>query len=328
MAALYITSSEKGSGKTAICAGLGKLLAAEGRQVGYFRPVISDGQNTTAGADGDAVFMNNLFSLDTSVDILSPVISSRGSLAGSIKETCAKASQGKDVMIIEGSSDQYWASAEVADALDAGVIVVESYSPRMLKGVAEAKGIGKSLLGVILNKVPKNKLEQALSDAAAAGVNIFGALPEDRVLYAMSVGELAEAIHGEMLRGAEKSAELVENLMFGAYVVDPGPLYFGRKDNKAVLLKSERPDMQMAAMETSTRCLILSGDTPMNSTVLDRAEEKDIPIILTGDDSAAVAASIEDALLRNKFHQENKLARLTELMEQHLDLQAIKKRLG
>ncbi|MEE8418847.1 MAG: DRTGG domain-containing protein, partial [Dehalococcoidales bacterium] len=80
--------------------------------------------------------------------------------------------------------------------------------------------------------------------------------------------------------------------------------------------------------ETSSRCLVLSGDTPLNPTVLDRAEEKDIPIILTGDDSATVAASIEDALLKNKFHQENKLARLTELMEQHLDIQAIKKRLG
>lgn len=328
MAALYITSSEKGSGKTAICAGLGKLLAADGKKVGYFKPFISDGKSTTAGADGDAVFMNSLFSLDAAADILSPVISSRGSLAGSIKETCAKASQGKDVMIIEGISDQYWASAEIADALDARVIVVEAYSPGMLKAVEQAKGIGKSLLGVILNKVPKNKLEQARSDAAAAGVNILGALPEDRVLYAISIGELAETIHGEMLRGAEQSAELVENLMLGAYAVDPGPDYFGRLDNKAVVLKSERPDMQMAAMETSSRCLVLTGDTPLNPTVLDRAEEKDIPIILAGNDSATVAASIEDALVRNRFHQENKLARLTELMEQHLDIQAVKKGLG
>ncbi len=325
MAALYITSSEKGSGKTAICAGLGKLLAASGRKVGYFKPFISDGTTTTAGADGDALFMNSLFSLDASADILSPVISSRGSLAGSIKETCAKASQGKDVVIIEGISDQYWASAEIADALGAGVIVVEAYSPGMLKGVEEAKGIGKSLVGVILNKVPKNKLEQARNDAAALGVNILGVLPEDRVLYAITVGELAETIHGEVLRGAEQSAELVENLMLGAYAVDPGPDYFGRLDNKAVVLKSERPDMQMAAMETSSRCLVLTGDTPLNPTVLDRAEEKDIPIILVGNDSATVAAGIEDALLSNRFHQENKLARLTELMEQHLDIQAMKK---
>lgn len=329
MAALYITSSEKGSGKTAICAGLGRLLMDRGKKVGFFKPVISDGKTTTAGTDGDAAFMNNLFSLNASADILSPVISSRGNLAGNIKETCAKAARNKDVVIIEGLSDQYWASGEIAEALDARVIIVEPYSPKLAKAVGEAKDdIGMSLLGVVVNKVPKNRLEQARNDASTAGVNILGVLPEDRALLAMTVGELSESIQGEILRGAGQSGELVENLMLGALVVDSGPEYFGRKDNKAVVLKSERPDMQMAAMETSTRCLVLTGDTPLNANVLERAEEKNIPIILSGDNAASVVATIEDTLANNRFHQENKLVRLTELLEEHSDTQAIYKGLG
>lgn len=328
MAALYITSSENGSGKTTVCAGIGKLLMADGKKVGYFKPIISDGTQTTSEADGDAGFMKSLFSLDGSAETLSPVISSRGNLAGNIKEVYAKASQGKDVMIVEGISDQNWASREIAETLDAGIIVVEAYSEGLLKAVENARDMGKPLLGIIITKVPKNRLEQARADVSATGVNVLGMLPEDRVLSAMSIGELTESIHGEILRGAEHSDELVENIMLGAYAVDPGPEYFSRKENKAVVLKSSRPDMQMAAMETSSRCLVLTGDTPLNPTVIDRAEEKDIPIIIAGDNTDTIVASIEETLLKTRFHQETKLARLTELIEQNVDVPAVTKGLG
>ncbi|MFC2004788.1 DRTGG domain-containing protein [Chloroflexota bacterium] len=332
MVALYVTSLEKGSGKTTVCAGLGKRLLNEGKKVGFFKPVISGGKNNSTRADSDAKFIKGLFSLDESADILSPVISSRGSLAGSIKETCGKVSQNKDVVIIEGVSDQYWASSEITEALDARVIVVEPYSHELLKVVENTKIIGKSLLGVVLNKVPITRMEQARTEASTrldkAKVNLLGVLPEDRILLTLSIGELAERIQGKILCGAEQSSELVENLMLGALALDPGPNYFGRKDNKAVVLKSERSDMQMAALETSSRCLVLTGDTPPNPAVLDRAEKKKVPIILAKDDVTALVANIEDALVNSRFNQENKLSKLSDIMGQHLDFQTVYEGLG
>jgi len=101
LAALYITSSETGSGKTAICAGIGRQLITGGKKVGYFRPVISDGTQKTSEANGDAGFMRNILSLEGSAETLNPVISSRGNMSGNVKEVCLKISQGKDVVIIE-----------------------------------------------------------------------------------------------------------------------------------------------------------------------------------------------------------------------------------
>ncbi len=333
MVALYITSSERGSGKTAVCAGLGKHLLNERKKIGYFKPVITDGKKPPmAGTDRDAEFIKHLFSLDESVDLLCPAISGGSKLASSIKGAYAKVSQGKDVVIIEGPSEQYQASYDIVKTLNAKVLIVETYSKDLSKKTDSYKGFGKSLLGLVLNKVPKSRMEQARSEASArldkVGLNILGVLPEDRSLLAPTMGELVECIQGEIVYGAEQSAELVENLMLGAMVVDPGPDYFGRKTNKAAIIRSDRPDMQMAAMQISTRCLVLTGDTAPKSVVLDRAEDKNVPIILTRDDATAVVKNIEDALGEARFNQEKKLPKLIEVMEQNLDFQVLYKGLG
>ena len=216
----------------------------------------------------------------------------------------------------------------IIEALDARVIIVEGYSGDLSKAeINRYKDFGKYLLGVVLNKVPPSQVERVSAEISTqfggAGINLLGVLPEDRALSTLTVGELAGYIQGEILNSSEGSAELVENVMLGAMVVDPGPEYFGRKANKAVIVRSERPDMQLAAMETSTRCLVLSGNTSPISEVLSRAENKKIPIILVKGDTTALVTSIEDALDRTRFHQEKKLPRLTRIMEQHFNFPAV-----
>lgn len=333
MVALYVTSLEKGSGKTTVCAGLGKHLLNDGKKVGFFKPVIAGSKNSPAeSTDSDAAFIKHLFALGEPVDLLCPVFSDENSLTRGIKEAYARVSPGKDVVIVEGASDQSQAFRRIVEALGARVIIVEGYSKEILKTLNSYKELGKYLLGVVLNKVPKSRLEETRgktsSQLAQAGVNILGVIPEDRALLAITIGELAKQIQGEILSGAEKSAELVENIMLGALCVDPGPEYYGRKTNKAVVVRSERPDMQLAALETSTRCLVLAGNTAPSPVVLYRAEEKAVPVILAKDDIAAIVTHIENALDKTRFNQDNKLGRLTEIMGQYFDFQMAYKGLG
>ncbi|MEK7353505.1 MAG: AAA family ATPase, partial [Chloroflexota bacterium] len=189
MAALYITSSEKGSGKTAICAALGKQLFTKGKKVGFFKPVTSTAGSTATG-DTDAEFMKDLLFLAETTDLIRPVISTGSNLSAGIKEAYAKVAQGKDIVIIEGSSEQYPLTRDIATALNAKVLVVEAYSKELLKSVDSYKALGQSLLGVILNKVPVTRIEQARTEAAArlakVGVNLLGVLPEDRSLIALT----------------------------------------------------------------------------------------------------------------------------------------------
>jgi len=330
LAALYVTSSQAGAGKTAVCAGLGRHLRNEGKKVGFFKPLISDIKIPEA-IDSDAEFIKQALALAEPIDSLCPVIGGEGNLTARIKEAYAKVARGKDVVIVEGIWRQrpggkaIEASYEVVAALDARVIVVEPYSAELSKGkyIDGYRDFGQYLLGVVVNKVPKSQLS-----AQFGGADILGVLPEDRILFSLTVGELAEHIQGEILNCAEKSGEVVENFMLGAMTLDSGLVYFGRKANKVVVVRGERPDMQLAALETSTKCLVLSGGVSPTYAVLRSAEDKGIPIVLTKGDTISAVNSIELALGKTKFNQVEKLSRLAEIMGRQLDFQAIYKGLS
>ena len=334
MVALYVKSSEKAVGKTALCAGLGKYLLNDGKKVGFFKPLIGDSKNLPIeGADSDTVFMKHIFALEEPVDYLCPVISDPSNLADSIKEAYAKVSLSKDVVIVEGDGLDK-ASYTIVEALSARVITIESYSNQSpeAKLIDNYKDVGEHLLGVVVNKVPRTRLEQVHEETSArfgkAGIDILGVLPEDRALFTLTAAELAQHIQGEILSHADKSSELVENFMLGAKAVDPGPEYFSRKTNKAVVVRSERPDIQLAALETPTTCLVLSGDTSPTHGVLYQAEVKNVTVISAEADINSIVTSIEDALGEAKFNQEKKLPKLAEIMEERFDFQALYRELG
>jgi len=66
MKALYITSVEPYSGKTAVCLALGQQMRSEGYKVGYLKPVSTQPWRTPQGklADEDAVFVHSILGLD------------------------------------------------------------------------------------------------------------------------------------------------------------------------------------------------------------------------------------------------------------------------
>lgn len=326
MTALYVTSLAEGVGKTTICAGLAKHLLSNGKKVGFFKPIIA---KEVEGSDSDALFMKQILSLDEPVESICPVISGQDKVVSKIREAYDRISRGKDVVVVEGVCER-----SIVEALNAKAIIVEGYS----KELSQAKlnnsyqGFGGYLLGVVLNKVPPSRVEsirnEITSQPGEAGINVLGVLSEDRILFTISVGELAECLQGEILNCAEKSGELVENIMLGAMTVDPGSEYFGRKTNKAVVIRGDRSDMQIAALETSTKCLILSGNTAPIPAVRYRAEDKSVPIIVVKSDTMATVMAIENALNKARFSQEEKLPKLTEVMEKHFSFQTVYQGLG
>ncbi len=121
---------------------------------------------------------------------------------------------------------------------------------------------------------------------------------------AITVGELAESIGGKIINHPEKSGELVENYMLGAMVVDSGLDYFNRKRNKAAIIRQERLDMQLAALETPTTCLVLSGgDKAPAYRVLQRAESRGIPIITTKASVSDIVTYIDNKLVKTRANR-------------------------
>ena len=307
MGVLYVVSAEEASGKTAVCAGIAVNLTNDGKKAGYLKPQVAEKD----GSDGDIAFMKQVLGQTDAVNAPDII-------------------KGRDVVLVEAmvgqtpddtlSKDTYGAVKE----MQAKAIAVEAYSGEASKYIDVYKGFGDSLLGVVINKVPESQLKQVKEEAEAAGVKVLGVIPENRTLLAVTVGELAEKIQGKILNNAEKAAELVEDYMLGAMVVDSGLDYFGRKTNKAAIVRQDRPDMQLAALETSTRCLVLTGSSePPVYNVLQKAEARGIPIVATEKQTPDIVAGLEDTLLATRLNQEKKLSRLAEAVRQNMDIKAV-----
>ncbi|MDD5126572.1 MAG: DRTGG domain-containing protein [Dehalococcoidales bacterium] len=244
-------------------------------------------------------------------------------------------SQGKSVTIEErtlGATPEDAPSKAVYDAaLDAKakVIIVAPYAGRpALKPAASLNGFQDNPAGLVINKVPLSQLNRAREEAAVfcekAGIKFLGALPEDRAVAALTAGEVAQGIGGSVLNAAEKTDALIENIMLGALVVDSGPDYFGRKENKAAVLRNDRADMQLAALETSMRCLVLSGSrTPPISNVMIKANRKGVPVIASEKGTEEIINAIEDMLDKARFHPAGKIDRVAALIQQYLNVKII-----
>ncbi len=317
MVSLYLCS-EDGAGKTMLCAGLGRYLLNEGKKVSFLKV------NLGKAGHEDPSFLKQTLSLDEPLEHLSPRLTG-GDLKGELKKALSRVSSGKDVVLIEGGEPD-GGSLELAEALGAWVITIEPYSKNLSATLHNrAQVFGERLFGVVVNKVPFKQLSLVKDMVSEAGVNILGVLPEDRLLLSLTVEEVASCVGGKIIGEARGTEELVENFMLGAMYVGSGLEYFSLKANKAALLRCERPDMQLAALETETRCLLLTGAGEPLPAVLSRARDKGVPIIRVQGDITSVVSSLESALGRTKFIQEKKLPHLSRLLEEHFDFQALKK---
>jgi BioD-like phosphotransacetylase family protein len=307
----------------------------------------------TSNADGygDTAFIREAFGLTESSEQLCPIRLSQRELWQSLtgetadftrklKQAYRSISRGKDIIIMEGLGnldvDKVAALScyTITEALEAKVIILLRYSSALdtSKILQICKKLGHRLLGVVINFVPKTKIE-AMKDGLTtlfdeAGIKVLGVLPEVRGLLGVSIGELAKVLDGEVLASPEAIDDIVENIMLGAMTLDSGVEYFARKTDKAAVIRGERPDMQLAALETSTKCLIITNNMKPLPAVVTQAEEKHVPIILVKQDTAATIAGIEEALTKASFRSPRKLNMFGEVLDRYFDFKALNSELG
>jgi uncharacterized protein len=352
MATLYITSTETFSGKSAMCVGLAKHFELAGYRTGYMKPV-STGARLAAGlVDEDAEFFKQTFGLPDSLEDMVPIgivprmveALLRGEeeidFVGRLRAAYERVSTGRDIVILEGGvnlREGYLIglpTPKVADLLDARELVVIKYRDdvQVLDDALTSKvRLGDSFLGVVLNVIPRQHMpfiqELVKPGLEARGVPVLAVLPQERLLLSISVRELAGFLNGQILNCADKADELVEHLMVGAMSVDSALTYFRRKPNKAVITGGDRPDIQLAALETSTKCLILTGNLKPSPIILGRAEEVGVPMILVRQDTLTTVEVIERFFGKTRFHLEKKVQRFQEMLQDRFDFDRLYKAL-
>src|SRR5690606_26950317 len=114
----------------------------------------------------------------------------------------------------------------------------------------------------------------------SAKINVFGCVTSERLLSSVSIREMAKHLEGTILSATYKQDELVESFMLGAMGAELALKFFREKPDKAVITGGDRADIQLAALETDTKCLILTGNFSPSSIVVGRAEELGVPLLL------------------------------------------------
>ena len=335
MTTIYVTSLSQRAGSTAVAASLAAHKASQGGTAGYFKPVtLSDG-----ASDGDAAFVKEAIPLSESPTQIAPHTATADALAGGLgaaRETIAQAwgqvKAGKDAIAVDGlpaAGDLGTASAELANLLDGTVVGVVRYQRGM--DAAEAQTLkerfGNRLAGVILNSVPSVSQRAAREATTPAfehtGVRVLGVIPEDRSLLGFTVRDVSRRLGGTIQNSADRSEEIIEHLLVGANVVDSSQFYYERFNNKALITRADRPDLQWNAIDERTRCLILTGEAAPIAYVVDKATHAEVPVVTVPSNTLDTIDAIEGFISTPTFHHLRKLERFTELLRQHVDLSAL-----
>lgn len=353
MANLYITSAENFSGKSALCICLGLLLRKDGLKVGYMKPVNIETSLIEGRAyDEDVQYAKSVFEMPESTDLIAPVALTPARFEQQLRgpeveyesrlmEAYQKLKADRDILIMEGGRvlrEGYVAGLppkKVVDLTQARVIMALKYSDDHLmvdRALTAQDYFGESLLGVVLNEVPKTRMDFVKDTIipfwARRGVHTLASIPLDPILKAPTIDEIATGLDGEFLVCADGGKQLAGTMMVGAMTAESALVHFRRKADKVVITGGDRADIQMAALETSTRALILTGNLYPNPVVLRKAEEENVSVILTALDTMHTVEVMDNLIGRSRVQRPEKIDRFNELLCASMDCENLYQKLG
>ncbi|MBI5359359.1 MAG: phosphotransacetylase family protein [Planctomycetes bacterium] len=353
MISILIGSVSEFSGKGILCMGIAKHFQAKNYKVGVFKPVGRvpvevDGVLT----DANMAFFKKELGLQSPLSDLCPVVLTRDlldkvlqgnekGLKDRIISAYEKVSSKKDVLLLNGSGRLFdgellgVSERDLLEKTNARALFLGSVSEisHTLDAFLYTKEILKdNLLGVAFNRVPQNMVkfvsEKAVPFLEKNKIPVFAVLPEEPMLNAVTVGELKNFLGAEMLCCADKENELVERYSIGAMNVENAIKYFLKTKNKAVITGGDRSDIQAAALETSTKCIVLTGGLYPNERIISHAEEKGIPIMVVKDDTLVTVGKFESLLGHLTVLNKTMLKYGVELVNKHFDFQKLHKAIG
>jgi uncharacterized protein len=349
---LLIGSTESYSGKSATVLGLSHQLQKKGLDIAYGKPLgtsLSEFEGNVV--EEDVQFIAN--SLNLPSNRIAPTMLALNEVAiqkrfrgedktdyrASLAQQYLQISRG-DLVLLAGPGDLSEGNLfglslpQVADVVDAAVLLVCRYQSLLsVEGLLSAKErVGDRLIGVLLNDIPPAQIEavdtQLRPFLEQQGIPVLGMLPKNDLLRSVSVGELVKQLKAEVLCRSDRLDLMVESLAIGAMNVNSAVKYFRKRRNMAVVTGGDRVEIQQAALETSTQCLILTGQLPPPPFILNRAEELEIPILSVDLDTLTTVEIVDRTFGQVRVHEPIKVHCISQLMAEHFDINRLLSQLG
>jgi len=346
MTTILTTSLEESTGKTAVSLALARIAADRGETVGYMKPKGTRLQsNVGKTLDEDPMLARELLDVDAEMHELEPIVYSPTFVTEAIRgredpaelrERVAEAFEGlsadAETMLVEGG-DRYTTGGivdlddgDVADLLDAEVLLLARYGdPTDVDEVlAAAESLGDRLAGVVFNAVPESVYDELADDVIpfleGRGIDVLGAIPRQRDLAGVTVGDLAEELGADLLTDVPTDG-YVERFSVGAMNADEALRHFRRTTDAAVITGGDRSEVQTAALEApGVRCLILTGGYRPSGAVLGKATEKGVPVMLVQGDTLTTIDRAEDVVHSGRTRDAVAVETVQSLLAEHVDV--------
>jgi uncharacterized protein len=341
---LYIASTQGSGGKTTIAVGLCMALRQRGLNAGYFKPVGTLAAHTGGVLlDEDAEFVADLLQLQDDLTDICPVVLDEDALhdvlsgnevdaMSRVKEAYERIRAGKDIVVCEGLGEIWQgrflrtSGKEVVTELDLRTLLVAKFAgARLLDDIIYVKdALTTHLLGVLFNMVPESRLQLVTDEYTQFlkrnGVESYGALVSSPMLSAVSVGEIAEALGGSYVTGERYGERLAETYMIGAMSPEHALRYFQLTPNKVVIVGGDRAEIVLAALDTPTVAVVLTGNYVPSPAVLARAEERGVPLVSVETDTVSAADGMRRLFGRLRVKDRTKIELIAKLIEEQIDL--------
>lgn len=338
---LVIGSFEAYSGKSAITLGLAHQLKQKGLDIAYGKPLGGDSLDPKRDErDADVEFVAQTLKLEPSR--IQPSLLKLDNLTlnryladpdttdyqNQLKQNVDQ--QTGDLIILEaaGGTNQGrlfgLSLPQIAEAVDGAILLVVKYQATLLDRLLAAKEqFDQRLIGVVINDVPEDQFEAVntkLRDfLEQRGIVVFGVLPHSSLLQSVSVAEIVKQLDAEVLSQSARPDAMVESLVIGAMNVNSALKYFRQRHNMAVVTGGDRADLQLAALETSTQCLILTGHLAPSKEILTRAEEMEIAVLSVDLDTLTTVEIVDQAFGRVRLNDPIKVECICQMADEYLD---------
>ena len=337
---LLVVSESHGDGKTAISATLAHYVATLGKTVTVVKPF---GGTNELGENSDShIFSSLIGSKQSDWPIKLPetgLLDKQGRPCQdlkNVKNELTNISKNHDLVVVEISSKiPKFEQAKIAEFLEAKVLAVIRHKHGLKANTIKQQlnSFGQNLSGILINARTKHTSHEVqasfIPELEDSDIKVFGTIPEERKLLSVTVDQVVEHLKGEyVLKVEERSGELIENFLVGGWTMDDASLYFATKDNKAVITRGDRPDLQMSALSTKTSCLIMTKGINPIEYVEYEAQEEGVSIVVVGKDTISTMESLDSIIDIAKFDHVEKLERLHELIKSEVDSKALLEAIG
>ncbi len=347
---LLIGSVEPYSGKSASILGIANQLQGEGIKIAYAKPLGTVINEEDSRLEEDVLFMGEVLKLSEN-QIGQPLLYLD-------KETISKKIQGEDntdysqslqqyveqfsgdLVLLEGPGNLAEGSlfhlsiGEIGELVDASILLVARYNPHLLlDSLLKAKEeLGSRLSGVLINDIPEETLESSQSVVKpfleAKGIPVLGMFPRSNLLRSISVRHITKQLDAKVLCRPDRLDLMVESLYIGAMNVNSALEYFRQGRNMAVVTGGDRTELQLAALETSTNCLILTGHSRPQKLIINRAEDLEIPILSVDLDTLTTVEIVDNAFGKVRLQEPIKVLCIKEMMRDYFDTARLLEILG